>query len=110
MTFDGFSWVALGSVGALTRAFLSGNGEAFAGNLFGEALVHIRHDLLKGCGVEPLGENRSPANDVLSSLHFLGVAVQHFRFNFIPQGFGFRLGFFNQGFQFLQGFDFRMVA
>ena len=56
--------------------------------------------------VKTLGENGSPANDVLSSFHFLGVAVEHFGLDFVPKVFGLGLGFFNQGFQFLQGFDF----
>ena len=72
----------------------------------GEALVNVGHDLLESRGIESLAQNRSPANDVLSSLHFLGVAVQHLGLDFVPKGFGFSLGFLNQGFQFLQGFDF----
>ena len=81
------------------------NGEAAAGNLLREALVHIGHDLLEGGGVESLAQNRSPSNDVLSSLHLLSVAVDHLSLDFISQGFGFSLGFLNQGFQFLQGFN-----
>ena len=57
------------------------NGESAAGSLLDEALVHIRHDLLESCAVESLGENRSPANNVLSSFHFLSVAIQHFSFD-----------------------------
>ena len=93
MTFDGFSWAALAGVAALTRAFLLGDGEAAAADLLGEALVNVGHDLLESRGIESLAQNRSPANDVLSSLHFLGVAVEHFGFDFIPKGFGFCLGF-----------------
>ena len=107
MTVVSFSWVAPVRVAALTRAFLLGDGEAAAADLLGEALVDVGHDLLECGAVESLAENRSPANDVLSSLHLFGVAVQHLGLDFIPKGFSFGLGFVNQGFQFLQNFDLR---
>ena len=107
MTVVGFSWVAPVRVAALTRAFLLGDGEPAACGLLDEALVNIGHDLFECGAVESLAENRSPADDVLSSFHLFDVAVQHLSFDFISQGFGFSLGFFDQGFQILQGFNLR---
>ena len=77
------------------------NGKAAAADLLGVFLVNIRHDLLESGGIEPLCQNGSPPDDVLPGLHFLGVPVQHFRFDFIPECFGFGLGFFNERFQIL---------
>ena len=88
------------------KGFFLCDGEAAAADLLGEALVNVRHHLLECGAVESLAQNGCPANDVLSSLHLFGVAVEHFGFDFIPKGFSFGLGFFNQGFQFLQSFDF----
>ena len=79
--------------------------EAAAGGLLDETLVDVGHDLLESRAVKSLAENGSPADDTLSGLHLFGVAVQHFCFNLVPQGFSFGFGFVNQGFQLLQSFD-----
>ena len=92
-------------VAALTRAFLLCDGEAATAYLLGEVLIDIGHHFLEGGGVEPLAQNGSPADDVLTGLQLLGVAGEHLGLDFISQGFGFSLGFLDQGFQLLQGFD-----
>ena len=93
--------------GSRKGLFSCADGEAAACNLLRVRLVHIGHDLLKGGGVEAVGEDGSPTDDVLSGGQLFGVPLQHFGLDLVPEGVGFGLGFFNQGFEFLKGFDLR---
>ena len=102
----GFSWAAPVRVAALTRAFLLGDGEPAPCGLLRVLLVEVAINLLeRGC-VESLTQDGSPTDDVLTSLHLFGVAVQHLSLDFVSQGFGVGLGFFDQSFNVLQSVDF----
>ena len=74
--------------------------------MLGVCLVHIRHYLLECGGIEPLCQNGSPSDNILSGFQFLGIPVQHFGFDFVPQCFGLGLCLFDQRFQILEGLDF----
>ena len=85
--------------------FSCADGKAAAGNGFRIGFIHVWHDLLKGCCIEPVGDNGSPADDVLPSGQLFRVAFQHFSLDCVPEGFGLSFGFFNDGLPFVQGFN-----
>ena len=79
--------------------------ETAACNLLRVGLVDIRHDLFEGGGIEALGENGSPSDDILTGSEFFGVTVQHFLFDGVSECFSFGLGFLNQFLKGSEGFD-----
>ena len=76
--------------------FSCADGETLAADLLGVSFVHLWHNLLESSGVEALREDGRPTDDVLTCGKLLGVPVQHFLLDGIPEGFSFGLGFLNQ--------------
>jgi hypothetical protein len=85
--------------------FSCADGETAGANLLGVGLVNLGHDLLKGGGIEALGEDGSPTDNVLACGELFCITAQHFCFDFIPEGFGLGLGLFDEVFKFPEGFD-----
>ena len=82
------------------------DGEAAAFDLLGISFVHIRHDLFESCGIEAIGEHRSPAYNVCTGYKLFGILLIHLCFDGISESFGFILGFLHQCFPLFQFFDF----
>ena len=96
----------LALVGVRTRGFsLGADGKAAALALLGEGFVEVAVHLLESGGVEAVGENGSPADNVLSGGQLFGVSLHHFGLDAVPDGFGLRLGLFDNGLPLVEGFD-----
>ena len=85
--------------------FSYADGETAGTDLLGVGLVDIGHNLLKRGRVKPLGENGSPADDVLTCGELFGVPVQHLLLDDIPEGFCFSLGLFDEFFKAAESLD-----
>ena len=85
MTLPSPVWLGLKLLACLlwsacqARGFsLCAYGEPAACALLGKRLVQIAVNLLERGGIEPVGEDGSPTDNVFSSGYFLRVALHHF--------------------------------
>lgn len=80
------------------------DGEPPTAYLLGVSLVEVRQNLFESGAVEAVGEDRSPANDVLSGDQLLHLSCFHICFDGVADSVGIILQFFDYRLVFVQQF------
>ena len=81
------------------------DGEPPTADLIGVSLVEVRQNLFERGAVEAVGEDRSPANDVLTCDQLLHLSCFHLCLDGVADGVGFVLHFFDHRLVLVQQFD-----